>query len=72
MIPSPLPRAALLDEPPGRDQALGDSVFVVSRPALVKMLYRAGFPHAYEPRAPSPWEKPFRMRLWRAFRRLTR
>ena len=112
VIPSPLPAAALLGEPSGRDQALGDSVFVVSRPALIKILYRAGFPHVYEPVAlpdhddfresplmhrrrtvvvaakqpvdiselrpvgeptsPSPWEKQFRMRLWRAFRRLTR
>jgi ribonucleotide monophosphatase NagD (HAD superfamily) len=112
VIPSPLPTAALLDEPSGRDQALGDSVFVVSRPALIKMLYRAGFAHVYEPLAlpdhddfrdsslmhrrrtvlvaathhvdspdlrpvaesssSSPWEKGFRVRLWRAFRRLTR
>lgn len=50
VMPSPLPRAALLDEPAGRDQALGGTVVVVSRPALIKMLYRAGFPCVYEPR----------------------
>lgn len=112
VVPSALPTAALLDEPAGRDQALGDSVFVVSRPALIKMLYKAGFAKVYEPlalpdhddfrdsplmhrrrtvlvaatrgvdspdlrpvgepRSPSPWEKSFRLRLWRGFRRLTR
>jgi SAM-dependent methyltransferase len=112
VIPSRLPTAALLGEPCGRDQALGDSVFVLSRPALIKMLYRAGFRHVYEPvtlpdhddfrdsplmhrrrtvivaakqpvdtselrpvsepTSPSPWERQCRMRLWRAFRRLTR
>jgi tRNA (mo5U34)-methyltransferase len=39
--------AVLLDEPGGRDQALQDSVLVVSEPALIKMLYRAGFPFVY-------------------------
>jgi SAM-dependent methyltransferase len=112
VVPSSRPTAALLDEPAGRDQALGDSVFVISGPALIKMLYRAGFAHVYEPlalpdhddfrdsplmhrrrtvlvaaarevdspdlrpvaepRSPCPWEKSLRMRLWRAFRRLTR
>jgi len=47
VVPGTSPAAVLLDEPGGRDQALQDSVLVVSEPALIKMLYRAGLPFVY-------------------------
>jgi SAM-dependent methyltransferase len=47
VMPGRWPGAVLLDEPGGRDQALQDSVLVVSEPALIKMLYRAGFAFVY-------------------------
>ena len=47
VVPGTWTGAVLLDEPDGRDQALQDSVLVVSEPALIKMLYRAGFPFVY-------------------------
>lgn len=47
VVPGTRAGAVLLDEPGGRDQALQDSVLVVSEPALIKMLYRAGFPSVY-------------------------
>ena len=47
VVPGTRAGAVLLDEPGGRDQALQDSVLVVSEPALIKMLYRAGFPFVY-------------------------
>jgi FkbM family methyltransferase len=47
VIPSSFPVARLVDEGPSEDQSLNYVAFVPSESGLIKMLYRAGFPHVY-------------------------
>jgi len=48
IVPHHLPMAALVDEGSEEDQSLRGVALIPSEGYLVKMLYRAGFPHVYK------------------------
>ncbi len=46
-LPDEQPYLFLMDEPPGEDQSLRAVSCYPSEGAIIKMMYRAGFPHVY-------------------------
>jgi SAM-dependent methyltransferase len=48
VVPDDEPYLVVLDEPAGEDQSLGAVSCYPSEGAIVKMAYRAGFPHVYK------------------------
>jgi SAM-dependent methyltransferase len=47
-VPNEQPFLFVLDEPAGVDQSIGAVSFYPSDGAIIKMAYRAGFPHVYQ------------------------